>query len=228
MKTKTLAIIFLLISMSISAQEKDKMIPQKSYLTLNLMSSIVSYSPRWDIGFIKPLNEKWYVGLEAGYGTYNSSINFTKNSDRTTEKYKLWEFRPQLYYILNPSRKAKAYFSGEFFYIQHTDTFSNSFFNIGGRRSNPIEFRYDTADYKRKKIGLNINFGMLIQLTKDVGFNFSTGLGVRNRNVTFSNIINLTESEREDESFSTNGYLENSGDQFGLNFIVDLKFYVKL
>ncbi|WP_299884203.1 hypothetical protein [uncultured Lacinutrix sp.] len=223
---KTLSILFILtISISLlQAQEDNKTNSQGSMLTFNLVSPIIDYTPRWNIGYTKPLNEKWLIGLELGYGNHDITI---VDYNRIEKDYKLWEIRPQVYYILNPNYKMKMYLSAELFYINHTDTFFNENYNINNNSQN---IRYDKADYKRIKTGGNLNFGAFINFSKYIGVNPSIGLGVRNRNVSYSNVVNPQETMFNDDDgdwFGTNNYIEDTGNNFNINFALNLKLYYR-
>lgn len=224
---KTLSIAFIIImGLSLQAQENNETSSQGSTLTFNLASPIVNYSPRWNIGYTRAINEKWLIGVELGYGNFDTSINFAIPKNRLKKDYKLWEIRPQLYYILNPNYKAKMYLSAELFYINHTDTFFNDSYSINNDSQN---ISYDKADYKRIKTGGNLNFGAFVNFSKHIGINPSIGLGVRNRNVSYSNVINARETIFDDVDdhtlFYTDNYITDSGNEIGFNFALNLKVY---
>lgn len=227
---KTL-LFLLVITMNFSllqAQEENKSSSQGSMFTFNLASPIINYNPRWNIGYTKSINEKWLIGIELGYGNYSASINHARGSDHIEKDYKLWEIRPQIYYILNPNYKAKMYLSAELFYINHTDTFFNDNYTINNDSKN---IRYEKADYRRIKTGGNLNFGAFINFSKYIGINPSIGLGVRNRNVSYSNVINRQEvlfNDYDDHGwFETDNYRTVSGNNFDVNFALNLKLYYR-
>jgi len=227
---KKILSLLLVITMSSSllhAQE-DTRDSRTSMLTFNLASPIINYSPRWNIGYTKAINKKWLVGVELGYGNFGTSINFAGESNRIEKAYQLWEVRPQVYYVFNPSYIAKMYVSAELFYINHTDTFFNNTFSINNDSQN---IRYDKADYKRIKTGGSLNFGAFIDFSKYIGINPSIGLGLRNRDVNYSNIINPREVPFDDVDdsylFTTDNYKKITGNEFGFTLALSLKLYYK-
>lgn len=80
---------------------KFKEYNNNSYLTVNLLSSLNINSPRWRIGYMKNINDRWKVGLDIGYGNHN--LTYYDLGDN----YELWEVRPEFYYFLKTKRKTK-------------------------------------------------------------------------------------------------------------------------
>lgn len=196
-----------------------------SYFTINLLSTINTLNPRWRIGYIKNLNEKWKAGLDIGYG--NQNLSFPDFHNRIGEDYQIWELRPEFYFIINPQRKTKKYFSLELFYINHKDVFYNGhYFPIKGE-----SISYDKSDFKRQKYGLNLKYGFIIYSKKRLGFNLYTGLGMRIRNNTFSNIINPNSVDLGPEGgdmFGFDNYKNVEGTILGINFSFGFKLYYRL
>jgi hypothetical protein len=192
-----------------------------SYLTINLLSSINPIAPRWRIGYIRNINERWKVGIDVGYG--NANLIYWDLGDN----YELWEIRPEFYYFLKTKRKTKKYLSFEPFYTNHKDIFIDSFYNPENAKSTS----YDQANYKRQKYGVNFKYGFLFNSRKRLGFNLYSGLGLRIRNNTFSNIINPTIVDLGPEGgdfFGTDAYKNLEGTNFGLNFVLGIKLYYRL
>ena len=68
----TLILIFITLTSSAQISDNDKSeLRQESFLTFDLFSSLNTFNPRWKIGYIKGINEKWKVGLNVGYGNKN-------------------------------------------------------------------------------------------------------------------------------------------------------------
>lgn len=214
-------------TLTLNAQESDSIeesiTKKESYFTFDVFSSLNKYSPRWRIGYVRDIYKKWKIGLNFGYG--NKNLSYTQYIDEKFEEdYKLWEIRPELYYVIRQSHKATGYCSFELFYINHTDVFHNSSYApIGGGY-----FSYDQADYLRQKYGFNFNIGTFSNLGRKLGLNFYTGLGLKFRNNSFSNIINPMPTEYfERDMYDDFEYRENEGVRARFNFSIGLKIFIK-
>jgi len=192
-----------------------------SYLTMNLLSPLNTKSPRWRIGYIKNINERWKIGFDIGYGNHN--LTFYDLGDN----YELWEIRPEFYYFLITKRKTKRYLSVEPFYINHTDLFFDGhYFPKNGE-----SISFDQTKYKRQKYGINLKYGFLFNSRKRIGFNFYTGLGLRIRNNSFAETINPNIVDLGPEGgdmFGFDNYKNIEGTNFGGNFVLGLKLNYRL
>jgi len=114
----------------------------------------------------------------------------------------------------------------EFFYINHQDKFSNTWYYD---RNEKKYYDFDSANYLRKKAGVNLNYNLILHITKNIAFNQKIGFGYRRRNVMFSNVLNQTEIESFDDfdSFlvpaSIENFIRHQGVITGLNFNLDFK-----
>lgn len=219
---KILILLLLALSTGVAISQNDDTEIPAGYITTSLTSPLLGI-PRFTVGYIKPITPKYYIGLEVGYGNKDLSLLFPDEEGAVKDDFKLWEIRPQFYYIFNPAARTKKYISAELFYIDHSDTFSNDIYYSEG-----IQYRYEQADYSRKKYGLNVNFGMFLHLSKNVGFNFEGGLGLRQRKVSFENIVNpiiIDNSDEDHYNFGFRNYLENEGNEFGLNLNLAIKIF---
>lgn len=220
-----LTLIFSLNILISNAQnnQQEEAPTQISYLTLNLLSQLNFYSPRWRVGYIRNINPKWKMGLDLGFGNRNLSF-FQEN---VGSDYQLWEVRPELYYIINPSKKTDKYFSFELYYISHKDTFYDGhYFPIDGE-----SLHYDKIDFHRQKYGFTIKYGFFIFSKNKIGFNIYTGLGLRVRNNTFSNGVNSEIVDLGPEGgdmFGFYNYRNMEGVNVGPNFSLGIKLYFKL
>ena len=223
--TMILISIFSIVKGNSQTDDIKKLGNNDSYFTINLLSTINTLNPRWRIGYIKNLNKKWKVGLDIGYG--NRDLSFSDFGDKIGEDYQIWEFRPEFYYIINPLRKTKKYFSVELFYTNHKDVFyGGHYFPINGE-----SISYDKSDFKRQKYGLNLKYGFIIYSKKRLGFNLYTGLGMRIRKNTFSNIINPNFVDLGPEGgdmFGFDNYKNVEGTVFGANFSFGFKLYYRI
>ena len=198
-----------------------------SYISLDLTTFIDSRSPRYRVGYIKDINERWKVGLEAGYGDKNISLYSRSDSnDRIGIDYRLWEVRPELIWIDNPEDDSKRFLSLEVFYINHKDVFLNGEY----RQDNSI-IRYSSFNYQRQKYGLNIKYGFIVDINDRLKLNFYSGLGFRIRNNSFTNtVFNLDDSLSGDDIdfLNTTNYRKKEGRHFSYNFPLGIKLFYKL
>lgn len=222
-----LIFILLVTTANLFCQEKSAK-ELKSILTFSTFSPTMSYAPRWNIGYMRKFNDRYWYEINFGYGNDNLSINFAEEGGWITKSYNLYEFRPELYYNLKPDSRLKQLVSLELFYINHTDQFQNNWFYDLNEHT---YYTYDSADYKRIKFGVNFNYNLIFTISKKVALMQKTGFGFRNRNVIYSNVVNKTEDPNfEDDSggiVSTNTFLKNNGVDYGFNFNLDLKIIYK-
>lgn len=146
---------------------------------------------RWRLGYLHQLNQRWAVGADFGYGNKSLAVF------REREDYRLYEFRPELFYLLLQKRKTRVYFSFQPFYIFHTETLRNkSVFAEGlGRVS------FDRADYKRIKYGFTFNYGFLFPLFPSTRLNVYTGGGLKRRENHYGSFVNLAPSPYHEDHF---------------------------
>ena len=225
------AILLLLLFTALgSVKAQDTLQERKNIITLSLLSPTFSYAPRYNIGYMHKVSRRWWAGIEAGYGNYGTAfgIGAEGGSDYITNDYKLFEVRPEIYFDLRPSSKLKHLVSAEFFYISHKDHFTTDRYYAPDGFT---EYRYDAADYKRIKTGVNLNYSLMFYFTSRFGLLWKTGLGIANRTVKYSNVVNRTLLANNDDDegniFGTDGYLEDSGTVNKFNFNQDLKLFYK-
>jgi hypothetical protein len=223
-----LLIIFILVANTFSAQEKTEK-PINSIITISLISPTLSYVPRLNLGYIKKINERYWAGVELGYGTNNLLSIYHENYTSIGSDYKVFEIRPEVYYDLRPNSKLKHLISAELFYINHTDYFNRGWFDDVAKN---IYYRHDGADYKREKYGFNLNYNLILNISKNIALMQKLGVGFRQRVVKFSNVINQRPDLNYEESDvtllpNTNGYANDVGTANAFNFNFDLKIICK-
>uniref|UniRef100_UPI00404AEEA8 hypothetical protein n=1 Tax=Flavobacterium sp. TaxID=239 RepID=UPI00404AEEA8 len=229
MKSNFLLIVLLILFGSHSfAQEKIER-EFNSIITFSSFSPIVNYAPRWNLGYIRKIDKRYWLGLELGYGSKDISVNFAEDGGWIKNDYKIFEIKPELYFDLRPNSKLKHLLSVEFQYVNHTDKFNNSwYFDLNDK----TYYNYDFADYKRIKYGINVNYNLIFNITKNLSLMPKIGIGYRKRDVQYSNIVNRIEDEFfEKEGFvapDVNGFLRDNGDIGGFNFNLDLRIIYKL
>lgn len=232
---KTYFYILLLLGFNGHAQNQDKSL-NSSYVLTSVSSIIPSGSPRYTLGYLYEFNSRWQIGLEFGYGTYAFLGSDSRKRKGIENDYKLVEWRPRINYILDTSSKIKPYVSSEFFYINQKDKFINDteslrnsrYINNGLENDGMVTF-YDSANFSRIKYGVNFNIGFLWEIWKKIGLNYNLGLGIRNRNIQYSNITNPSMELRPDsDSLVTPLHLLETGNQLGANFSFNIKLFYRL
>lgn len=227
MRTNFLLLLFLITGVhNIIGQSKTN--DKNNYISLNLVSPTFSYSPRWTLGYHYVLNERYILGTELGMGSYGTSVNFAADGDWIDNKYFSIEFSPELKYIFNSKSKTKKFIAAELFYIYHRDNLKNEVY----RNMSDLKFyKYDSADYQRNKFGLNLNYGLIINFSKNFGLTPKVGLGIKMRDVKFSNIANpiIENNYEESDTFftSSNDYLTIEGFETNINFNFELQLFFK-
>lgn len=212
-------LLILLVSCSLQAQETL----HKNRLTVGLINQI-EVAPRYNLGYFRDITEKISVGVTFGYGNYN--IMYVQPAENT-ENYKLFEIRPEIMFFHRTTKKSPHYVSAEFFYINHTDRFSKSYYYKNNR-----DVFFDQANYQRTKMGLNINYGIVVSFNKNKRFGMipEMGLGYKIRNVKFSNIINEKVSESESEGcfpYSSENMYHELGTIKNIHFNFNWRLYYK-
>jgi hypothetical protein len=229
MKSNFLLIVFLILFGNHSFGQEKIEREFNSIITFSAFSPIVNYAPRWNLGYIRKIDKRYWLGLELGYGSKDISVNFAEDGGWIKNDYKIFEIKPELYYDLRPNSKLKHLLSVEFQYVNHTDKFNNSwYFDLNDK----TYYNYDFADYKRIKYGINVNYNLIFYITKNLALMPKVGIGYRKRDVQYSNLVNRIEDVFfEEEGFvapDVNGFLRDNGDIGGFNFNLDLRIIYKL
>lgn len=198
----------------------------RSYITVNLLAPLDIYLPRWRAGYIKKINRKWKIGIDVGYG--NGDITLLPDlPGEMGSDYRIWEIRPELYFILNPERKGENYVSVELFYVHHKDVFDGGhYFPVNGYSQ-----RYDRTNFRRQKYGINVIHGFLIYSKWRIGVNGYLGVGLKIRDNTFSDVRNSQDVDLGPEGgdmFGMMDYKNVEGVNVGVNPVFGIKFYYKL
>jgi len=223
MKKIFLGLLALFYALSIHAQETkiDTTAAvewdESSFVSFDVSTPILG-NARYNLGYVQHLKNRWKVGVHLGYG--NASIVVAD----VNENLELFEVRPTLYYFTNPERKSQIYYGIELYYLNQQDTRLNGDYNADGPGGS---FAYDRADFKREKYGLNLTFGVLMNLTEKLKLNFFYGMGPRVRHISYSNIVNQRPTENNEDWFYTRGS-EFEGYALGLDLNVGLKLFYKI
>lgn len=154
--TKKLFVLILIVCFTYAnSQESDR----NKYLTVSIITPGISAAPRWTVGYIHQFAPKWMVGLDFGYGTYDSSINFIKKDDYRNEYvgYKSYEIKPEIYFQTYSKQKLKQYVSLNYSQVKHTSGMVNSWYE-----TDYDKYDFDYADYEHKKFSVGINYNFVI------------------------------------------------------------------
>jgi hypothetical protein len=193
-----------------------------SYVSFDLSTPINFVAPRYRFGYIHSLDENWRIGADLGFGSELTTWKLIVDNDN--DNYLLLEARFELYHIINPTKRVNIYVSGETYVIHHQEVYYNGDFES---ENNFLTIRYDRADFKRVKYGLNLKFGVMIPFGDKLGMNAYIGAGPRIRDVTFRNIINpieVIDDYDEDYGWWDSQY-KTEGTELGFNFTLGLKFF---
>ena len=71
------------------AQEKIER-EYNSIITFSTFSPIVNYAPRWNLGYIRKIEKRYWLGVEIGYGNQNLSVNFAEEGGWIKKDYKIF------------------------------------------------------------------------------------------------------------------------------------------
>lgn len=211
MKTKIFLSLLLFGFTFGQAQEESKTIVTTGILTY------VKFSPSVNLGVMHKVGDRVWLGAEGGIGV-------KVNKFERGENYRYYEIRPEVFYDLRPNTKLKHLVSAELFYIKHNETFTNAKYNL-----NNETYRFDRADYERTKIGGNINYTLMYYFSDNFGVMQKVGLGVRNRNVEYSNVLGKAVSEFNGyPPFNEIGnYRYNAGSYTTVNFDLAFRLFYK-
>ncbi len=229
MKNTLLVLLCLITTSTLKAQQEtdQKMASpiNEPLITLNVITPFQFNTPRYQLGYIHTLNDRWKIGADIGYGSEAISIDIS-NSVIDSEDYQLMEARTEIYYMLNSKRKWNHYLSAELFLIKHEETFLNESYRSNDETATVF---FDSADYTRIKQGINIKYGAFFDISEKLGVNFYYGFGVRVRDNKFENLVNFEINEGFEEGFTFgDDYRTQQGRRVGFNVALGLKLYYKL
>lgn len=156
-------------------------------VNISLTSFIDPFS-RWRIGFIQPFNKyntRFHLGIDVGYGTFQSSIYslFIDPVDRSDRR--IYEVRPQIYYEIFPNNKRSKYISLELFYINHIE----KFYDLAYIKKNSGIVDFKQANYEREVYGFNVIYSVKSKSKRQLQRVFYFGGGLRFKKNQFSNVI---------------------------------------
>jgi hypothetical protein len=210
MKKTIILLLLTIIQLSYSQEQKN------SFATFSITKPFLTFAPRIAVGYVHQINEKYWLGVEAGYGT-----DATRLDERTKNGYKGFEIRPELYYDTKASERIKHFVSFSVFYIQKKQTKSFEKYTTDDQ-----DYSFDSADYLRNKKGFSVSYAPLIPFGKSKSFGFMPkfGIGLSHSTVKYENVTNREEAPSREGDFLSFGYFgstEKSRVNFDVN--IDLK-----
>lgn len=219
MKKNTILLI-LIIAFSAKAQTNNY---TKSFVIFDVFSNVYDIAPRLSLGYYHRTTENSYLGIKIGAGNYTTSTQNAKVKPRLTHNYLSYEIAPEFLYMLNMEQYTKQFLSLQFAYIHHKDSFTNSLFinHIDG-----MYYSYDSADYTRNKLALNINYGILIPIKSRFQFIAKSGFGIKYVDTRYENIINLEQTTPF--FYLSRGMYDNEGKFLRANFNLEVHLVYKL
>ncbi|MCY0968050.1 hypothetical protein [Chryseobacterium wangxinyae] len=215
MKKFLLLIFIYLLSNPFSAQSEE----YKSIITVS------SFSPfrdqRYNVGYLRKVSERWWIGTEVAYGANGMTPISIGNFEG---KNRIFEIRPEVFYSLAPQSRLKHFVSAEAFYLNQVGK------GVAGNYYDRNEdyYSFSSADYKRIKYGLNINYSILFHKeTSWFGFMPKIGFGLRHRDISYTNTIDKIPADPPIDGLPFDYHLNREGSDLLFNFNIDIKLIFK-
>jgi hypothetical protein len=155
--------------------------------------TMVDRTPRLRLGAEYHFNNAFGYCLEIGVG--NTIINKNKLSGSLWEDgYHLFEIRPEFKYYFNDTGtdNASLYCSVELFFITMNSRFKQSYYHPD---NSSLVTYYDEATFRKMKYGSHIKGGMKQVFFKHLSVDIYAGLGVANRQIAYSDVVNPVTGE---------------------------------
>lgn len=223
---KSFLILGFIVISSLAQSQKEKseeVISQKNHtITVNVLSPTVFLTPRIAVGYYYKLNSTYKVGLEIGYG--NNSIDLYEGNQLSSNQYRSYHIKPEIFYILNSERKSPKFISLDAEFVRHTDFDARTtVYNYDSNQS----YYYENADYTRTKISINANYGMFVYFNSEKTFGMmpKIGIGMKYRSVSYDNqtySVMVIEDERHTDWYSS---YYNEGKNVAFHFQIGLNLH---
>lgn len=204
-------------------QQRSESLVQKqgSYHSIMTVSGFAPLrDQRWNVGYMHQLNKRWWIGAEFAYGQKGMTpYNLGFEGD-----FKVFEIKPEVYYSLNPDSRLKHFISAELSYLNHQSERTDA----GYYDSNGQYYHFTSADFKRIRQGLSINYSILLHRESSwFGFMPKIGIGIAHRSITYRNVQGkeFRPEAPDDLLFYPQFNREQSGMRFMVN--LDMKFIFK-
>ncbi|MGH1516188.1 hypothetical protein [Chryseobacterium sp. JK1] len=215
MKKKLLLLAFFSFFKTVYAQSDD----YKSILTVSAFAPF--RDQRYNVGYMRKINERWWIGGELAYGTGKIT---PVNIGNFEGKNRIFEIKPEVFYSLAPQSRLKHFVSAEVFYLKQTGKdISGTYYD-----ENDVYYSFSSADYKRTKYGVNINYSILLHKESSwFGFMPKIGFGIRQKNISYANMTGREEIDAPRDGLPFDYHLNQQGSNLRFNFNVDMKIIFK-
>lgn len=154
--------------------------------------TMIYYTPRFRFGFEFLSNNK--LGYSINFGIGNSSLNKARLDGLIFgNDYSFFEIRPEIKYVLIKNEDNSFYCATELFYIKMRDQFKSGHYQ---KKDSYNEIVYDSAIFNKQKTGVHFKAGIGINIFKRLDFDLYGGVGIAERKIDYSDIVNPIEGER--------------------------------
>ncbi len=183
--------------------------------------SMIDNNPRLRLGLEYISNDR--IGVSIDFGIGNNVINHNRLKDtKWGQDYSLIEVRPEIKYLFKNRKYFYFYNSIECFYITMKDVLESDSYQL--ENSNKW-ISYDRARFSKQKYGVHFKVGINIIAYDKFNFDFYGGVGVAQRVISYSKVINPSEGYYDD--WSDGDWFGESYDQEGKSVFVNLSLGVK-
>jgi len=207
--------VFLSFFETVFAQADD----YKSIITFSAFTPF--RDQRYNVGYMRKMGERLWIGTELAYGENGITPVSIGNIEG---KNRIFEIKPEVFYSLVPQSRLKHFVSAEVFYLnQKGSDVSGIYYD-----KNDVYYSFSSADYKRVKYGLNINYSILLHKESSwFGFMPKIGFGIRQRDISYNNMIGKEEDYPPKDGLPFDYHLNREGSNLRFNFNIDMKFIFK-
>lgn len=139
--------------------------------------------PRWRIGYTHFIKPDLGLGLDIGYG--NDRLNPVVkliNPNRGAD-YEIWEVKLRAYKLYHLTGQPK-YIGLEATILNQSNTREDDYYVRGDR-----SISFTRAKYSRQKYALNVRYGHLFEIAKNLWIDGYVGLGLKFREVRFEDVL---------------------------------------
>lgn len=137
--------------------------------------------PRWRIGYTHFIKPDFGVGLDFGYGDKESIFGYLNHNQGLD--YQLWELKVRAFKLYNLTGQP-TYLGVAAAFVNQTDLLEDNLYVKEGRR---IDF--ERAKYVRRKYALNLRYGHLFEIWRNMWIDGYVGLGFKYREVRFEDVV---------------------------------------
>jgi hypothetical protein len=123
---------------------------------------------------MRKINERWWIGTEVGYGTDGITPMDIGNFEG---KNRIFEIKPEVFTVYSSIKIETFCIRRSFLFKSKGKECFRNYYD-----ENDVYYSFSSADYKRTKYGLNINYSILLHKESSwFGFMPKIGFGIRQR-----------------------------------------------